>query len=352
MRARVLRRSAAPSSTASVPAVPRRRDRRVCTLLAVAALAPFGLAACGSDGGGGAGGQEIRSLKILVGTAPGGGFDLTARAVAQAGENAGLVRTAQVSNVEGAGSTIALSKLANANGDADQLQLMGLGLVGGIVSNNSSKTLADTTPIARLTEESDIVVVPADSKYKTLEDFVAAWKANPRIPVGSGSSPGGPDHLATVYTAKAAGIEPKQVNHVSFDGGGELLTATLGGQVDAAFTGVGEVTEQLEAGKLRALAVTAPERVPGVDAPTLKEAGLDAEMLNWRGIVAPPGLSAEDRTALVAFARKLNASPEWKAELEKNGWTDAFQAGDEFETFVDTETQRVTATLDELGLGS
>ena len=325
-------------------------------MVAAAAIAPLGLAACGSQEGGGSGGggaaQPIRQLKILVGTAPGGGFDLTARAVADAAKQADLARNAQVSNVPGAGNTLALNRLVNAKGDGEQLQLMGLGLVGGIVSNNSKVTLADTTPVARLTEESDIIVVPTSSKYKTIDDFVKDWKANPRLPVGSGSSPGGPDHLATMFTAQAAGIEPKEVNHVAFDGGGELLTSVLGGQVKAGFTGVGEVTQQIEAGKLRALAVTAPERVPEVDAPTLKESGLDAELLNWRGMIAPPELSAEDRDALLAFADKLHTTPEWKAALKKNGWTDAYLSGDEYKTFVDSESKRVTGVLNELGLGS
>lgn len=155
-----------------------------------------------------------------------------------------------------------------------------------------------------------------------------------------------------MFTAQAAGIEPKQVNHVSFDGGGELLTSVLGGQVKAGFTGVGEVTEQIEAGKLRALAVTAPERVPGVDAPTLKESGLDAELINWRGIVAPPDLTPEDRQALLTFADDLHNSAEWKAALKKNGWTDAYQAGDQFKAFVGAESKRVAAVLGELGLGA
>lgn len=335
-----------------------RSGQRLCGLLLAAAIAPLGLAACGSDDGGGGGsaggggGQPIRSLKILVGTAPGGGFDLTARAFADAAKQADLVRNAQVSNVAGAGNTVALNRLVNARGNGDQLQLMGLGLVGGIVSNKSKVTLADTTPVARLTQESDIIVVPTSSQYKTIDDLVKAWKANPKLPVGSGSSPGGPDHLATMFTAEAAGIDPTQVNHVAFDGGGELLTSVLGGQVKAGFTGVGEVTQQIEAGKLRALAVTAPERVPGVDAPTLKESGLEAELVNWRGIVAPPELSAEDRQTLLDFADAVHNSAEWKAALKKNGWTDAYLAGDEFKTFVTSESRRVTDVLSELGLGS
>ena len=350
------------SRPAGSPSGARIRTRttrgRLSVMLAVAATVPFGVAACGSEntsgtGAGAAKGRPISQLKILVGTAPGGGFDLTARSAAQAAKQASLARNVQVSNVVGAGSTVALSKLINMKGDGKQLQLMGLGVVGAVVSNKSKATLQDTTPIARLTQEADIIVVKADSKYKTLADLVADWKANPRkLAIGSGSSPGGPDHLATMFTAKAAGVDPKQVNHVSFDGGGELLTSILGGQVAAGVTGVGEVTQQLEAGELRALAVTGPERVPGIDAPTLKEAGLDAEMVNWRGLVAPPELSAADKQTLLDFVAKLHDSPEWQAALKKNGWTDAYLAGDEFASFIDSENARVTGVLSDLGLGS
>jgi putative tricarboxylic transport membrane protein len=344
----------------AAPLAPTRRRGRRCALFAVAAVVPLVAAGCGSSSGGSAssdgaaaGSRPISQLKILVGTAPGGGFDLTARSGAQVAKQAQLARNVQVTNLAGAGGTIALNKLINDKGNGKQLQMMGLGVVGAVVSNKSKATLQDTTPIARLTQESDIIVVKADSKYKTLADLLADWKANPRkLPIGSGSAVGGPDHLATMFTAKAAGVDPKQVNHVSFDGGGELLTSVLGGQVAAGVTGVGEVTQQIEAGKLRALAVTGADRVNGVDAPTLKEAGLDAEMVNWRGLVAPPALSAADKQTLLDFAAKLHDSSEWKAALKSNGWTDAYIAGDEFKSFIDSENTRVAGVLTELGLGS
>jgi putative tricarboxylic transport membrane protein len=346
MHDQVLRREAVPTTRA-------RRRARLCAIVAGAAALPLGVAACGSDSGGAGAGRPVGQLKILVGTAPGGGFDLTARSAGQAAKDADLARNVQVTNLEGAGGTVALSKLVNDKGDSEQLQLMGLGVVGAVISNQSEATLENTTPIARLTQESDIIVVKADSEYQTLDDLLADWKADPgTFAIGSGSAPGGPDHLATVFTAEAAGIDPKQVNHVAYDGGGELLTSVLGGQVEAGITGVSEVTQQLEAGDLRALAVTGAERIDGVDAPTLKEAGLDVEMVNWRGLAAPPELSAEDKQALVDFATRLHDSPEWKAVLEQNGWTDAFLAGDEFKAFIDTENARVTDVLNQMGLGS
>lgn len=228
---------------------------------------------------------------------------------------------------------------------------MGLGVVGAVHTNKSPSTLADTTPIARLTEEPDIVVVSKDSPYRTIADLLAAWKKDPaRVPVGGGSSPGGPDHLAPMLMAQAAGIAPRTVNYIPFDGGGELLASILGDKVGFGVSGLGEYRDQIEAGELRLLAVTGPERVPGLDAPTLREAGLDTEFTNWRGIVAPPGLSPAERDKLTGLIRELHGSKQWKESMRKNGWDDALLIGEPFGDFLDEQNQRVATVLKELGL--
>jgi putative tricarboxylic transport membrane protein len=310
--------------------------------------------ACGESGGGGGGGggsRQVTGLKILVGTAPGGGFDLTARTAAKAMEDAKLARNVEVQNLAGAGNTIALQRLVNEKGNGKVIQQMGLGLVGGVYTNKSKATLDQTTPVAKLTEEPEIVVVPKGSPYQSLEQLLSAWKADPgKLAVGGGSSPGGPDHLAPMLIAKAAGIEPKEVNFVSFDGGGELLAAVLGKQVAFGVTGIGETRDQIEAGEVKALAVTSAEKVEGLDTPTLKEHGIDLEFTNWRGWVAPPELSNEDKQALIDLATKMHDSQQWKDALAKNGWTDAFMTGDEYGTFLKSEDQRVGDVLSQLGL--
>ncbi|HJW60495.1 MAG TPA: tripartite tricarboxylate transporter substrate-binding protein, partial [Actinomycetota bacterium] len=302
-------------------------------------------------GGGGGGGGQVTGLEILVGTAPGGGFDQTARAAAKAMEDANLTRNVEVQNLAGAGGTIALQRLVNEKGNGKVMQQMGLGLVGGVYTNKSEATLDQTTPVARLTEEPEIVVVDKDSPYQSFDQLLAAWKADPgKVSVGGGSSPGGPDHLAPMLIAKTAGIDPKQVNFVSFDGGGELLGAVLGNQVAFGVTGVGETKDQIEAGEIRALAVTSAEPVEGLDVKTLKEQGVDLEFTNWRGMVAPPELEEGDKTALVELVTKMHDSQEWKDALATNGWTDAFITGDEFGAFIVSENQRVGDVLSELGL--
>jgi putative tricarboxylic transport membrane protein len=228
---------------------------------------------------------------------------------------------------------------------------MGLGLVGGVYTNKSEATLDQTTAVARLTEEPEVVVVNKDSPYQSFDQLLAAWKADPgKLSVGGGSAPGGPDHLAPMLIAKTAGIDPKQVNFVSYDGGGELLAALLGNQLAFGVTGPGEVKDQIDAGEIRALAVTSAEPMEGLDVKTLKEQGVDLEFTNWRGWVAPPELSDEDKQTLIDLATGMHDSQEWKDALAQNGWTDAFMVGDEYAAFLKAEDQRVADVLNELGL--
>ncbi|ALO07339.1 Secreted protein [Streptomyces venezuelae] len=296
-------------------------------------------------------GTQIPGLRFMVPNTPGGGYDITARTAAKNAEEAGLTGDIEVFNLPGAGGTVGLTRLVGERGNGRLAMSMGLGVVGAVHTNKTPRTLGDTTPIARLTEEQDIVVVGKDSPYKTIQELLAAWKKDPgKLPVGGGSSPGGPDHLAPMLMAQAAGIAPKDVNYVPFDGGGELLASILGNKVGFGVSGVGEYLDQIKAGELRLLAVTGPKRVPGLDAPTLREAGLDTEFTNWRGIVAPPGLSDAEREKLVGLVTKLHDSPQWRESLKTHGWNDAFLPGEEFGDFLTAQDERVGTVLKELGL--
>jgi putative tricarboxylic transport membrane protein len=315
------------------------------------------LTGCGTtaEGGSAAGGDTaegpVTGLRVMVPNSPGSGYDTTARAWAQVAEEEKLADTIEVFNLEGAGGTVGLQRLVNETGNADMLMQMGLGVVGAQYSNQSEATLDQTTPIARLIEEAEAIVVPADSPFQTIDDLVAAWQADPgNTPVGGASNPGGPDHLTPMLLAQEVGVTPTSVNYVAYDGGGELLAGILGGDVAFAATGIGEVTEPAASGDVRILAVTSAEPVEGVDAPTLTESGVDLTFTNWRGIVAPPGISAEEAQRHVDLITGVHDSEAWKQVLEDQGWTDAFLAGDEFGSFLDEESQRVQGVLSELGL--
>lgn len=315
----------------------------------VAVLAAVTLTACNAAS---ESGDKLSNVRIMVPNSPGGGYDITARTSAKAMEDAGIARSVEVFNLPGAGGTVGLGRLVGEDGNGKLVMQMGLGVVGSVYTNKSPSKLTDTTPIARLIEEPDILVVSKNSKYTDIKQLIAEWKADPgAVPVGGGSSPGGPDHLAPMLVAKAVGIEPKSVNYVPFDGGGELLASVLGNKIAFGVSGVGEYLDQIQAGELRVLAVTGPKRIAGVNAPTLREAGIDVEFTNWRGVVAPPGISDSDRQALIDAYTKLQESSQWKEALATNGWDDAFLAGPEFGTFIQKQTDQVGTVLKELGLG-
>jgi putative tricarboxylic transport membrane protein len=287
----------------------------------------------------------------MVPNSPGGGYDTTARVAAKIVEDEKINDTVEVYNLEGAGGTTGLAKMVGSKGKDGELMLMGLGVVGAVYTNQSESTLADTTPIARLISEPDIVVVPADSPYETLDDLVAAWKESPGdFPVGGGSSPGGPDHLAAHLTAQAVGVTPTDVNYVVYDGGGPLLAGMLSGEVEAGVSGLGEYKDQIQAGQLRVLGVTSAERVEGFDAPTLTEQGVDLEFTNWRGLVAPPGIEDAERDRLVGIVEDLHGTQAWEDAMVENGRTDALLTGDEFGTYMTDQDEQVKGLLSELGL--
>lgn len=327
-------------------------------LLASAAGLAFVASGCGVTGGdqsagtsGEAGAGPITDLRILVPNTAGGGYDTTARVAAKVMEETDIASSIEVFNLAGAGGTVGLARTVNERGNGDLAMLMGLGVVGASYANESEAKLTDTTPLAKLIEEPGAIMVSKDSPYQTIDDLVEAWKKDPsQVAVGGGSSPGGPDHLLPMQLAQAVGIDPKDVNFVSYDGGGDLLPAILGNKLGFAASGAGEFLDQIASGEVRVLATSGEERLEGVDAPTLQESDIDLVFTNWRGIVAPPEVSEADRDELIAALEEMHASPEWQEALETNGWTDAFLTGEEFDAFLTEQDQRVSDVLSELGL--
>jgi putative tricarboxylic transport membrane protein len=290
-------------------------------------------------------------LKLLAPAAPGGGWDQTARSMQQALTQAGLVKNVQVTNVPGAGGTIGIVQFVNAGkGDGSQLMVTGYVMVGAILTNKAPVGLDQTTPIARLTAEYEAIVVPANSPLQSARDLAAAVKADPAKVTWAGGSAGGVDHIAAALFARAAGADPTKINYIPFSGGGESLAAILGGKVTAGIAGYSEFEGQIKAGKLRLLGVTAPSRLPAIDAPSLKEQGVDLEIANWRAVVAPPGLAPAQKTALADTVDRMVKSKEWAEILKQKGWDDAYLAGDAFATSLATEITRTREVLTSVGL--
>lgn len=327
---------------------PSRRRRLVVAALAALVLAVVA-AGCGVTRG--SDDPDNRRLRMMIPNSPGGGYDLTGRAAVKALEDNELTGRFEITNVLGASGTVAMQRLANEEGADDLVMTMGLGVVGAVYTNKSDAVVSDMTPIARLVEEQEGILVPADSPFETVDDLVEAWKADPGgVTVGGGSTAGGPDHLFPMQLADTVGIEPTDVNYISYDGGGPLTTALLGEKVDVGMSGLGEFEGQIEDGSLRVLAVSGSERLDDIDAPTLTEAGIDLVFTNWRGVLAPPGISAEQRAYLTDLFTEMHDTEEWQDAMAANGWTDNFATGEEFEEFLVEQDTRVADTLKELGL--
>jgi putative tricarboxylic transport membrane protein len=290
-------------------------------------------------------------LKIMAPAAPGGGWDQTARAMQQALVAEKLAKSVQVTNVPGAGGAIGIAQFVNgAKGDGNQLMVNGFVMVGALLMNKSPVTLDQVTPIARLTEETQVMVVPANSPIKNAKDLAAAIKADVGKVTFAGGSAGGVDHIMAALFAGIAGADAAKVNYIPFSGGGESLAAILGGKVTAGISGYGEYEGQIKAGKLRAIGVTSPQRLPGVDVPTFKEQGIDLVLTNWRSVVAAPGITAEQKKALAEVIDKMVKSATWKDILKQKGWDDAYLPADAFSGFLKQEQVRVNEVLKSVGL--
>ncbi len=293
---------------------------------------------------------DLSRMRIMAPASPGGGWDTTARLLQRVIRSTGIARNVQVFNVEGAGGTIGLGQLSRESDDA-LLMMMGLVMVGAVETNESPVKVTDVTPVARLIGEPEIIVVPGDSPYGSLEEFVKAWKDNTGgLPIAGGSA-GGTDQILAGLVAKAGGVDPKKINYIAYSGGGQSLAALLGGKVAAGISGVGEYGEQVLSGDLKGLAVSSEQRTSQVpDVPTMTEAGSDVVLSNWRGLMSHPGMEEQARADLLALVTQAHDTPDWKDILTKQGWDDLYLTGDDYAKFLAEEETRVRTIFSEIGL--
>ena len=333
------------------------RARGITMLAAGTVLLLSSCAAPADDGGGGdsgGGGGAITDVQIIVPAEPGGGWDQTGRALAQVLTSENLVDSAPVTNIGGAGGTVGLASLANEK-DPNSLMVTGLVMVGAVETNAAQNRIEDTTPIARLTEEPLVVVVPEDSDYNTLEDLVEDIVENGQDVSVTGGSAGGADHILAGLLLEEAGLSGTEIseslNYIPNSGGGEAVALLLGNNASAGISGIGEFLPHIEEGTMRALAVSSEEPSAILpDAPTITDAGYDVVLTNWRGLLAPSDISDAEREALIELVSQAHDSAAWTDELETRGWTDAFLTGDEFSSYVDENVTEVTETLKNIGL--
>lgn len=317
-----------------------RRDTFLKSLAALAAVGSLPLSA-----------QAAVAVKMMLPANPGGGWDTTGRALGKALQDAGVASSVTYDNKGGAAGAIGLAQFVNGSkGDPNALMVMGAVMLGGIITGKPPVTLSQATPIARLTSEYNVFVLPANSPYKSMAEVVAQLKKDPGSIKWGGGSRGSTEHIAAAMIAREVGVDPSKINYVAFRGGGEAISAILGGNVTVGGSGYSEFAEYITAGKMKPIGVTSGQRLKGLDVPTLKEQGINVEIGNWRGVYGAPGITADQRKALVALVEKAVKSKAWAEALQKNDWTPAWLAGDEFATFVDNEFASLRATMVKSGM--
>jgi putative tricarboxylic transport membrane protein len=290
--------------------------------------------------------RAAQPLKMMIPANPGGGWDSTGRALGKALLDGKLADAVVYENKGGAAGALGLAQFVNsAKADPNALLMMGAVMVGGQITSKPPVSLQSCTPLARLTSEYNVFVVPANSPLKTMKDVVAMLRQDPGSVKWGGGSRGSTEHIAACMLARNVGVDPKKVNYVAFRGGGEAVAAIIGGNVTVGGSGYSEFAEHIAAGKMRPIGVTSQKRLPGLAIPTMKEMGYDVVLGNWRGVYGAPGISAADRAALTDTIVKATRTKAWQEALEKNGWTPALATGREFEDFVEYEFSSLRAIM-------
>jgi len=317
-----------------------RRDTFLKSLAALAAAGALPVSA-----------QTAQAIKMMIPANPGGGWDSTGRALGKALRDAGVAGAVTYDNKGGAAGAIGLAQFVNGSrNDPNAMMVMGAVMLGGIITSKPPVGLDRVTPLARLTSEYNVFVLPSNSPFKTMKDVVEQLKKDPGSVKWGGGSRGSTEHIAAAMIAQKVGVDPSKINYVAFRGGGEAVAAILGGNVTIGGSGYSEFSEYIAAGKMTPIGVTSGERLKGIDVPTLKEQGIDVEIGNWRGVYGAPGISKAQRDALIAMLEKATKSQAWAEALEKNDWTPAWMAGDAFASFVDEEFASLRATMVKSGM--
>jgi len=317
-----------------------RRDVFLKSLAALAAAGTLPLTA-----------RAAANLKLMIPANPGGGWDLTGRALGKALQDAKVADTVTYDNKGGAAGALGLAQFVNGSkGDPNALMVMGAVMLGGIITGKPPVSLDKATPIARITSEYNVFVLPSNSPFKTMKDVIEQLKKDPGSVKWGGGSRGSTEHVAAAMIAQKAGVDPSKINYVAFRGGGEATAAILGGNVTIGGSGYSEFSEYITAGKMRPVAVTSEQRLAGVDAPTLKELGLDVVIGNWRGVYAAPGITPEQRKTVTDNVLKALKTASWQEALKKNDWTPAVLSGPAFDKFVDDEFASLRAIMAKSGM--
>uniref|UniRef100_UPI00406CB1FA Bug family tripartite tricarboxylate transporter substrate binding protein n=1 Tax=Psychrobacillus sp. FSL K6-2843 TaxID=2921549 RepID=UPI00406CB1FA len=326
--------------------------------IALVATLTLGLAACSSDDGGVKASEYPKNnITLVAPSGAGGGWDLTARAIAKTLNDTKLVeKPITVENKPGGGGAVYMAEFATKEVKNDHVLMVKSPPI--LINNNKAEGNSpygykDTTPLAQLTRDYGAIVVKNDSKFESLQDVLDAIKADPKaVTLAGGSAPGSMDHLVGVLPAHEAGIDPKSVKYVPYDGGGEAVAALLGGNADVIATDASTIATYVKSGDVRVLAVSSSERLEGelAEVPTFKESGIDAEFTIWRGIFGTKEMSEGAVTYWSEKLEKMTETDEWKAELERNGWASEYRNSEDFTAYLEEQDEVIVELLTALGM--
>ena len=317
-----------------------RRDTFLKSMAALAVSGGFPLSALAGA-----------NIKMMIPANPGGGWDTTGRALGKALQDAKVADTVTFDNKGGAAGALGLAQFVNGSkGDPNAMMVMGQVMLGGIITGKPPVNLSTATPLARLTSEYNVFVLPANSPFKNMKEVIEQLKMDPGSVKWGGGSRGSTEHIAAAMIAREVGVDASKINYVAFRGGGEATAAILGGNVTIGGSGYSEFAEYIAAGKMKAVAVTSGTRLKGVNVPTLKEQDINVEIGNWRGVYGAPGITPDQAKALIDMVVKATKSKAWAEALEKNNWTPAVLTGAEFAKFVDNDFASLRATMVKSGM--
>lgn len=296
--------------------------------------------------------KDVKALKNIDWTVPAnpGGYSLTSGAISDALKAEELLGDYTSSFKPGAGGSVGLAAFQEIKGKPEAALVVGIALTGGMYSNKSTLNLLNSTPIAKVLREYDAIVVPASSKYRTLNQLMDDLKAKPNGVAIAGGSKGGIDHQVIGLLAQKAGIDPTKLNYVVFSGGPEVITSLLSNSTQVGVSGSAEFAAFVASGKLRVLGVSSAKSLKGFKGKTFVSQGYDLIYGNWRGIMAPADLPKADYLNFIKVIDIMHVSPSWKAQLVKNNWDNEFAAGTAFKSFLEKHIPEINGVMKGLGI--
>lgn len=287
--------------------------------------------------------DRIGTLTIHVPGAEGGGFDRSGMAIRRALLAENLVDDVRIIRSPGAGGLIALAQFFETE-DPHELSVLvgGRTILGAELYNRSVVRLTNATPIARLNGAVIAVAVQRDSPIRNLGDLIEAIRSNPDLVQWVGGSIGSTDEILANRISSALGVGQENIHYRGVPGGGDLVVEKLiENDLTVAVSTAEEFAPFVESGALRLIAVSTEGRVLSIDAPTLREFGLELSLTDWRGVFGPPGLRAQDAGRLEALFETLARSEAWAREIEAHKWQDIYQSGADFAAFLAAENELV-----------